>query len=562
MKRVLPWMVCVATLALSCALLIHGSSVSNDDVFAIGVFGVAASCMAMLVVFGKWLYKRLRRLQVADVAVRPIRSRVRTMITKKIRPWMIVVACVLSWGLFTYAASGEYREDRPEALMWIGFVGVLGFSIALLVIHIRGGSKRRRVQTPSVLDEPVDLSVKGAVHQPVDPDLVETVWEQCRRGDHEAALLALHNALKRGSDSVPLYLELASVYDDAQNSEKTIEFCARALRIDSENSRACELMGSAYTRRGQWDKAVSSLIKSLTLAPASERAYELLGRLVLEAVLSVPSSDLQAALDNPIVRVHCGPIVIRPELRAGIEYYQKGCTGKRQYLRVYYRMGMLYYHADKPEALHDRIRAAAKGGYGPAHEWVQELDTPPQQGEVAPGGAQQLEAIGLPLSDEWRSRLGEGSAWHGIQQVVVSTSREEVLGCIFDHVLPVLAPCTRRELDLAFPELQKAWGSDYLIETEPELIRDTVGDNLRRDSAKPGFSTFDVIVGTEATDESQLSWIIRGREEDYRALLQCKFVQANSIIGGVFRGYRIWKPSDEWGHVHIALAAAGGSVLL
>jgi tetratricopeptide (TPR) repeat protein len=177
---------------------------------------------------------------------------------------------------------------------------------------------------------------------------------------------------------VPLHLELAKVYDDAQKSEKTIEYCSRALRIDSENSLAYALLGSAYTRRSQWDKAVSSLSKALTLDPASEYAYELLGRLVLEAVLNVPSHALQAALNDPVTRVHYGPIVIRPELRVGIEYYQKGCTEKWQYLRVYYRMGMLYYHADKPEALQDRIRAAAKSGYGPAQEWMQELDASPQ----------------------------------------------------------------------------------------------------------------------------------------------------------------------------------------
>jgi tetratricopeptide (TPR) repeat protein len=221
------------------------------------------------------------------------------------------------------------------------------------------------------MNEPKDLSIEGTGYESIDSDLLKRVWDQCRNGDHESALVALHSALKQSPKSVPLHLELAKVYNDEQKSEKTIEYCAKALRIDPNNSLACAFMGAAYTRRRQWDKAVSFLLRALALEDGSEYAYELLGRLVLEATLSVIERFPNYHPDSEI-SVFGGPSVRIRDLQEGIQYYQNGCTEKWQFLRVYYRLGMLYYHADKPEALHDRILAAAKGGYGPAQEWLKE----------------------------------------------------------------------------------------------------------------------------------------------------------------------------------------------
>ncbi|MBN2020254.1 MAG: tetratricopeptide repeat protein [Sedimentisphaerales bacterium] len=212
-------------------------------------------------------------------------------------------------------------------------------------------------------------------------DLIKTIWEQCRNGQYESALATLHKALKQSPKSLQLHLELAKVYDDQKNSEKTIEYCAKALKIAPANSMACALMGSAYTRRHQLGKAVSSLLKALTLDPDNEYSYELLGRLALTATMSVVERTPEYI--GASISVFGGPTVEIHRIQPAIQYYQQGCTEKWQYLRAYFRFGMMYYHADNPEKLHERIAATAQRGYGPAQEWLKEISESTEGGELS-----------------------------------------------------------------------------------------------------------------------------------------------------------------------------------
>ena len=203
-----------------------------------------------------------------------------------------------------------------------------------------------------------------------EAEVVKTAWHEYRRGNHENALMILQNGLKRNPNSAPLHLELAKMYHELKDSNKTIEYCAKAQRIDPENSLAYSLMGFAYISRRQTDKAVPLLRKAIQLDPHNTYAYEDLGRIVLAATMTVVDMDPNY-LNASISVGRDTPIDIRL-LEEAIRYRQRGCNNNWQWMSAYYRMGVLYYYAGHPDKALKCIHAAADKGYEPAEEWLKE----------------------------------------------------------------------------------------------------------------------------------------------------------------------------------------------
>jgi tetratricopeptide (TPR) repeat protein len=224
------------------------------------------------------------------------------------------------------------------------------------------------------MNEQTNQYNKAVSSDSTESSVIKAAWDFCSLKNHADALSILQEAVKGNPKSFALHIALAGIYDDKQESEKTIEYSSKALRIDPNNSLAHTLLGKAFTRRNQWDKAVSSLNKAITLDLDNQYAYELLGRLVLEVVLNIPPNALEATLQDPVSCINYGPIKVSRELRPAIEYYQRGCKEKWQYLRVYYRMGMFYFHSENKEKLKEQIKVAANKDYGPAQEWIQEME--------------------------------------------------------------------------------------------------------------------------------------------------------------------------------------------
>lgn len=187
--------------------------------------------------------------------------------------------------------------------------------------------------------------------------------------------MSLQNAIAKTPKSVPLLIEIAKIYDELQNPGKTIEWCSKALKVIPDIALAYVFLGSAYMRLPDTNKAVNFLLRALTLDPGSEYAYEIFGALILHPLLCI-GTPVQLLQEYSMVGFSLpnGPTVSIKDFRQGIEFYQKGCTEKGEYLRVHYRMGMLYYYANKPDALYARIKSSADSGYEPAKEWLIEID--------------------------------------------------------------------------------------------------------------------------------------------------------------------------------------------
>jgi hypothetical protein len=164
------------------------------------------------------------------------------------------------------------------------------------------------------------------------------------------------------------------------------------------------------------------------------------------------------------------------------------------------------------------------------------------------------------LSEEWRDKLAAASSWQGFETLLVSRSVDDILAYAFRKVLPVLAPSAIDTVKISFADLQKQWKSEHLVETEAELVEDMIKTNLEIDSQRDGFSTFDVTVGTEASENSKLYWMVRVSYDQFKALCQTKFMQINVVIGTTFRGYRVWRVKYKWGNGAIALAVMGKSI--
>jgi tetratricopeptide (TPR) repeat protein len=201
-------------------------------------------------------------------------------------------------------------------------------------------------------------------------EVIKIAWEEYRSGHHESGLGLLKKGLVRSPASVPLHLELARMYQELANPNKIIEYCAKALKIDPQNSMACALMGYAYIARRQTDKAVPLLRKAIQLDPNNTYAYEDLGRIVLAGTMSVVDMNPNY-LNASISFTGDAPVEVRL-LEDGIKYRQRGCKNNWDWLCAYYRMGVLYYYAGHPVKVRACINAAAGRGYEPAKEWQKE----------------------------------------------------------------------------------------------------------------------------------------------------------------------------------------------
>jgi hypothetical protein len=164
------------------------------------------------------------------------------------------------------------------------------------------------------------------------------------------------------------------------------------------------------------------------------------------------------------------------------------------------------------------------------------------------------------LHEENRDNLISKS--HSQEPLLISKSIDEILVYSFGKVLPVLRVNNSDAVMLAFSHLQKSWDSEYLVETETDLIADIIRQNLERCTKNDNFSCFDVIIGTEADEKSVLYWRSRVNDQEFKILSQVQFMQINAIIGTTFRGYRIWKVRYEQGNQATALAAMANSILL
>jgi tetratricopeptide (TPR) repeat protein len=317
------------------------------------------------------------------------------------------------------------------------------------------------------MNGPVDTFNEGAGSQDRNSALVKTAWDKYRSGDPQGALALLHDALKLNPESLPLHLELAKMYDSQLNSEKTIEHCAKAVKLSPNHSLAFALMGAAYTRRRQGDKAVSLLLKALAEDADNEYAYELLGRLTLDALLSLGDNLRQFFAAS--ISVFGGPTVGVGQLQSGIQYYERGCKENWQYLRVYYRMGMLYYHADNPKGLGERIATAARSGYQPAQEWFRELN---------PSG--QIEAF-MDRCLNWAQKEEPETRDAFSIPVVAAAS---ILGSgrgTEEHVL------LAEKLMLMYPDLDMPYywlSHHYLLRKDFQRARDVLNQGLERSKRK------------------------------------------------------------------------------
>jgi len=63
------------------------------------------------------------------------------------------------------------------------------------------------------------------------------------------------------------FINQSLVYYNNKESQKCIDACLEALKLEPNNADAYNNIGAAYNQMGQWEKAIEPLTKALKLNP-------------------------------------------------------------------------------------------------------------------------------------------------------------------------------------------------------------------------------------------------------------------------------------------------------
>ncbi len=138
-------------------------------------------------------------------------------------------------------------------------------------------------------DIAIDLYKKALETNPNDEwsavvaQALATIYHQIK-GNSEAALSMLENALLLTKDKSQIYEAIADIYYDNENLDSAIDYYSLALKEDSENPKIYSRLAMSYWEMDEIEKSIVYYSKALELDPGYEIAYNNLGVVFLDGL--------------------------------------------------------------------------------------------------------------------------------------------------------------------------------------------------------------------------------------------------------------------------------------
>ena len=104
------------------------------------------------------------------------------------------------------------------------------------------------------------------------------------KGNSDAAISVLENALLLTKDKSPIYQAIADIYYDIEDLDRAIEFYNHALDCDCNNPKAYSRLAMAYWEKDYIEKAIIYYSKAIDLDPDYDIAYNNLGVIFLDGL--------------------------------------------------------------------------------------------------------------------------------------------------------------------------------------------------------------------------------------------------------------------------------------
>ncbi len=104
------------------------------------------------------------------------------------------------------------------------------------------------------------------------------------KGNFDAAISMLQNALLLTKNKAPIYQAIADVYYDMEDLDKAIEFYNYSLDGDCDNPKAYSRLAMAYWEKDYIEKAIIYYSKAIDLDPEYDIAYNNLGVIFLDGL--------------------------------------------------------------------------------------------------------------------------------------------------------------------------------------------------------------------------------------------------------------------------------------
>ena len=138
-------------------------------------------------------------------------------------------------------------------------------------------------------DIAIDLYKKALETNPNDEwsavvaQALATIYHQIK-GNSEAALSMLENALLLTKNKSQIYEAIADIYYDNENLDSAVDYYSLALKDDSENPKIYSRLAMSYWELDEIEKAIIYYSKALELDPGYEIAYNNLGVVFLDGL--------------------------------------------------------------------------------------------------------------------------------------------------------------------------------------------------------------------------------------------------------------------------------------
>ncbi len=217
------------------------------------------------------------------------------------------------------------------------------------------------------LDEARDY-LKNLTKQYPDNLFVKTLLGQVTAvaGDKSAAREIFETTLTDKADWLPAYAALASL--DSDNPEAQIDIYQRGLQAAPGNQQMALLLGSAYERRGEYEKAIATYEDALAENPDMPIVANNLAALLSDYRQDTASHNraLQVALkladsNEPLLLDTLGWVYYRlGDHDKAQRLLEQAVEGEPNVLVLRYHLGMNYLAQDKQQLAIEQLRAATK----------------------------------------------------------------------------------------------------------------------------------------------------------------------------------------------------------
>ncbi len=136
-----------------------------------------------------------------------------------------------------------------------------------------------------------------------------------RRGKLDEALLTVDNAIARRPEDVRLVTHRAWFLSDLRRNDEALQEIGRGLDLAPKHAVLHMLQGEVFYRKGEYDRAKSSLLKAIEYAGENIRVEYLLG------LVHIALNDLERASQYFESSVRYDKLLVRSRLLAMAEHY-------------------------------------------------------------------------------------------------------------------------------------------------------------------------------------------------------------------------------------------------